>query len=62
MNFCTGTVRVNMKHMPKFKVTADNVALYENIMRSNGHFFTFNADLYMELFNEFGIFYTFKEA
>ena len=62
MKFCTGDLSVNMAHMHKFKVTSDNVALYENIMKSKGQFFTFNADVYIELFNEFNIFYTFKKA
>ena len=49
---------VNMKQMGRFNVTSDNVRWYENIIATNGKFFTLTPDVYRDLLCEFGIFYT----
>lgn len=56
-----GLLSVNMKQMSKFKVDADNIRVYDHIMKNKGKVSTLDARSYIEQLNEFGIFYTFKE-
>lgn len=55
----SGSMSVNMSQMNKFKVYSDNVKFYDNIMKFKGKFYTLDARPYMEVLNEYGIFYTF---
>ena len=55
-----GTFVINMSQcFEKFNITADNVDLYENIVRNNGKFFTLDPKPYFEWLNLFNIFYTY---
>ena len=51
---------VNMKQMNKWNVTQDNVRFYDSIMRNKGKVVSLDYRAYMELLNEFNIFYTMK--
>lgn len=52
---------VNMGHFrERFKVTADNVDIFENVTRTRGIFWTMTPEKYIEEFNLFNIFYTLK--
>jgi hypothetical protein len=53
-----GYISVNMNQMNKWKVFQDNVSWYNSIMKNNGKFSTLDMRPYIELLNEFGIFYT----
>jgi hypothetical protein len=53
-----GTIRVNISQMDRWKVCADNVQYYNSIMIAGGTFLTLDAKPYVDLLNEFNIFYT----
>ena len=47
-----------MKHMHRWSVDMDNVKFYDAIMKNKGCFHTLDSRTYIELLNEFNIFYT----
>ncbi len=51
-------IRVNMKQMGRWVVTADNVREYDSIMRTKGIVCTLDSRPYVDSLQEFGIFYT----
>ena len=53
---------VNMKQMDKWNVTQDNVRFYDAIMRNKGKVYSLDYRTYMDLLNEFNIFYTVRNA
>ena len=53
-----GTLKVNMKHMSKWKVDQDNIKAYNHIMQNKGNVQTLDTRSYEDHLNHFGIFYT----
>jgi len=53
-----GKVSVNLKQMPRWKVTQDNVKYYDHIMKNHGKVETLDVRPYLELLTDFNIMFT----
>jgi len=57
-----GSISVNMSQLKKkFKVTSDNVWIFDNLVNNNGSMFVLDSRPYVEELNEFNVFYTLTE-
>jgi hypothetical protein len=50
-------ISFNLKHLSKIKVTQDNVRWFNHCAQSNGKLAVLDQRPYLEMFNEFGVFY-----
>ena len=55
-------ISVNMKQMNKWVVTQDNVRFYDSIVRTKGKVVSLDYRPYIDLLNDFGIFYTVRQV
>ena len=53
-----GTINVNMKDMKKFNVYSDNIRIFDQIHKNNGHIETLDVRPYVEILTDFNIFFT----
>lgn len=53
-----GTIRVNMSQMNRWTVDGDNIKYFDSIMSTKGNVVTLDTRPYVDLLNEFNIFYT----
>ena len=49
---------VNMKDMKKFNVYSDNIRIFDQIHKNNGHIETLDVRPYVEILTDFNIFFT----